>query len=380
MRIAFISRILFLSGVTTHMRDLGAELVKRGHEVTILTSGNQFPDNPASTQLEQSLYAVGIKIKILPLTRDHLSNRFRYFLSLIRSTLAIRKELRQSKYDIIHIHTLSLSFIPRLLGYKFVSTTHNGNMHLSSLLKNADEEIAISDEIYQEILKRGVSPDHVHLIYNGVSSSFLVPPKENDRRSFFESYGIDPMKVIILFVGTIFHTKGLDNLCEALSLLPQYAKEKIHTIFVGNYDTEEYRRWMERIIEEKKLNSLITILGYRNPHDFYYYSDIFVLPSRREGFPLVSIEAMMGECCVIRTNTEGFEAQIKDGETGFIFPNEDPASLSRILIEVIEDEELRKRIAKNGRKYAQEHFTASIMAEKTIGVYEKLIIGGQENR
>ncbi len=45
MKIAFISRILYLSGVTTHMVDLAAGLIERGHSVTLLTAGDQFPDN-----------------------------------------------------------------------------------------------------------------------------------------------------------------------------------------------------------------------------------------------------------------------------------------------------------------------------------------------
>ena len=370
MKIVFISRILYLSGVTTHIRDLGEELIKKGHSVTILTAGNQFPDNPASKALEKSLLDVGINIKIMPYPIG--KGKIEYLWGLLKGIWATRQELKRARYDVIHVHTLALSFIPKVLGYKFVSTTHISKLRLGPLLCNANEEIAISEEIYDDIIRRGCSPEHTHLIYNGVSSSFVSSQNGEERDAFLAEMNISPYCITILFVGTLCYRKGLDILCDAIFRLSPADREKVHVIFIGNYDNEISRVWLINIIKKKQLEKNITILGYRDPHDYYLACDIFVLPSRQEGFPLVSIEAMLGNCCVVRSNTEGACSQIIDGKTGFLFENENVGQLVKVLERIITNKNLRSEVSNAGRQYAIANFTAETMAKKTLEVYQKL--------
>ena len=81
----------------------------------------------------------------------------------------------------------------------------------------------------------------------------------------------------------------------------------------------------------------------------------------------------MGNCCIIRSDTEGYEAQIKNGVTGFVFPNENVGALSQILEEVISNDALRKSKAQAGRDYAIKHFSSEVMTRKTLQVYEKVL-------
>ena len=62
MKIVFLSRVLYLSGVTTHMRDLAKELIAQGHSVTILTAGPQFENSTGMDVLMDSLKGVGVHL------------------------------------------------------------------------------------------------------------------------------------------------------------------------------------------------------------------------------------------------------------------------------------------------------------------------------
>lgn len=369
MKIIFLSRLLYLTGVSTHMRDLGSELVRMGHSVTILTAGSQFKDDEACRVLEKSIRDAGIIVETIPFPRTSKNSVF-FYLQMIKPLWLTRSFLKRNKYDVIHVHTPSMSLVPKLLGYKFVSTTHIAKMELNRF--SATEEIAVSKEIYDDLVKRRIPTEHISLINNGVSSSFIFSQKGGEGDKLPQGINCFSNLTRILFVGTLCYRKGLDILCKAVSNLPEKTKNKIQVIFIGDYDSLDSKIWLEGIIEDYDLKHIITVLGYRDPHKYYWASDIFVLPSRLEGFPLVSIEAMMGHCCLIMSNIEGADVQVIDGETGFVFQNENVIQLRNIIDRVVNSKDLQKKIADAGQEYAIEHFSSERMARQTIDVYYKV--------
>ena len=131
------------------------------------------------------------------------------------------------------------------------------------------------------------------------------------------------------------------------------------------------------MVNKFNLEERITIYPFGDPIDYYKIFDIFVLPSRIEGFGLVVIEAMMMGIPVIRSNTEGAYDQILHMKDGFIFRNEDTEELSRYIDMLIKDSELRKEIGENGRKKAINNFSDDIMVQKTLDLYKKVNQGGR---
>ena len=100
--------------------------------------------------------------------------------------------------------------------------------------------------------------------------------------------------------------------------------------------------------------------------------DIFALPFRIDTFGLVAAEAMMSGCCTIRANSYGAEDQIDSGKNGFIFKMDDAKELAEYLNLVINDTNLRERLAEAGKKKALELFTKEKMVKRTVEVYEEL--------
>lgn len=374
MNIALFSRVLFLSGVTTHLIDLSNELIKKRHNVYIFTAGAQNPNNEANVRLADRLEATGAKIvKInFPLTS---TNKTSYLVSMLRSVAVVAKELKKNNIDVIHIHTPALSFIPIILRKKFVKTVHIKDLALSFLDKKASHEIVISRETYDEAIRKfHYKENEITLIFNGVAESFAKTISNNDKNNFKETKNIPKDKIIIGIVGSVQYRKGHDILLEAISQLRSDLKNKVHLIILGEgNETEEI--WLKSLIRKFNLESTISKFGFQDPKSYYDIMDIFVLPSRLEGFPLVVIEAMMSNCCVIRSDTEGAYDQIEPGVSGLLFKNESIAELTKQLEFAINNEPERIKIAAAGREYALDNFTAEKMTEKTIAVYEKISQG-----
>lgn len=374
MNIALFSRVLFLSGVTTHLIHLSNELIKKGHNVYVFTAGAQNPNNEANLRLVSRLEATGAKIiKVnFPLTSIKKMN---YIASMLSSVSVVAKELRNNNIDVIHIHTPALSFIPIILRRKFVKTVHVKDLALSFLDKKASHEIVISRETYDEAIRKfHYKENEITLIFNGVAESFAKTISNNDKNNFKETKNIPKDKIIIGIVGSVQYRKGHDILLEAISQLRNDLKNKVHLIILGEgSETEEI--WLKSLIKKFNLESTISKFGFQDPKSYYDIMDIFVLPSRLEGFPLVAIEAMMSNCCVIRSDTEGAYDQIEPGVSGILFKNESIEELTKQLEFAINNEPERIKIAAAGREYALDNFTAEKMTEKTIAVYEKISQG-----
>ncbi len=102
-------------------------------------------------------------------------------------------------------------------------------------------------------------------------------------------------------------------------------------------------------------------------------ADVFVLPSRQEGMPLVALEAMNTGLPVVATEVIGTAEVVSHGITGTLVPPENPAALARAVAELLADPDLRQRYARAGRRRYVEHFTARRMAEDTLRVYEDVL-------
>ncbi|MCK6157588.1 glycosyltransferase family 4 protein [Moraxella osloensis] len=177
--------------------------------------------------------------------------------------------------------------------------------------------------------------------------------------------------IVIGLVGTFEYRKGHDILLNAVSLLNQTQLEKIELLFIGSSDQDNLLR-VKELINKFNLTNKVQILPFQNLRNIYSLIDILVLPSRREGFLLVSIEGMMMQCCVVRSNTEGSYEQIIPNESGLIFENENVNQLHSMLSELIDNPKEIERLAIGGQKRALEYFTSDQMASKTLQVYQKL--------
>lgn len=374
MKILFLSKHLPAEGSTIQQLYLGKELVEKGHEV-YLFAGNKKNKTDQEKEIEKKIKKTGIIIKYFPFPVKALGeeSKIKMLLKYLYALPIALKELYSIKPDIIHVHWPVTSYIAsiyrKLTGVKFVSTFHIGGIPKHPLNRKANKVIAISSELKDELyINHKYEEKNIQVIFNGV-------PEFNEfyNISIREKYTISKDELILLIVGSLNYRKGIDILIDALNGLEN---QKFKVLLVGEGE-ENYKTILKQKIKKYNLENRFIFCGWQNPYNYYSQADIFILPSRMEGFPLVVVEAMLQGTIVIRSNTYGAYDQISDGEDGFIFKNEDAQELKEKITKLLKNEKLRKEVGKKGKEKALKFFTTKINAEKTEELYYELL--GEKN-
>lgn len=363
-KIAIVLSNFEQSGVTSNTIDLCIGLKKIGQDVTLIVG-----EPKTAYQLEKAdlLKKQGIKLRYIPSLDRRLSKRIRTFFGLAKEILA-------GQYDILHLESIYLSIIPKLLGKKFIVTYHSFGLPKNIFAPKATRLISISKGITEDAINRhGYKPNEIDIVLHGVSERFADEYNLKQKNLIKERLGIPENKITIGIVASIESRKGHQFLLEAISKLTPSQRNLVHIIICGNYRNDGSPEWLKTQLEKYDLVNQTTILPFQDPIDIYHILDIFCLPSIWEGFALTVIEAMLSGCCVIRSNVQGSEEQIRQGENGFTFISENPISLKNILSTLIDNPTKIKKIGQTARKDALARFTLTKMAENTLNVYRKLL-------
>ncbi len=372
MKVAFLLSRIEQSGVTTHTLDLTKGLVDMGHTVCLITGGKVSNATNRVDDFYRDFEDLGITIKEFKTPAGNILVRGYQSLT---SVLAIIRDLKKFNPDVIHCQSPYMTFIPWLMRTKFTTTLHILYLKKNFKFKNPTHLIAISKESYEFSKKTfGIKDEDITLIHHGVSERYSIPISTNDKKKLKERLGIDENKLIIGFAGSISLRKGSDLLVAALKGLSKSTKSKIHLIFLGGVSGSDEHLWLQSMITEASIDDLITYVPFEDPKPFYDIFDIFVLPSRMESFPLVTLEAMMSGCCPLRSNAEGAYEQIDDEVNGLLFENENVQDFIYSLEKLAENPKIRERLAKNAKEKALDQFTIPAMTRKTLEVYEKIRI------
>jgi glycosyltransferase involved in cell wall biosynthesis len=228
-----------------------------------------------------------------------------------------------------------------------------------------DKVFAVSEQVRQHGIEvDGIAPTLVQTVYNGLDLAHWTtvsrPPKT-----------VGGMTVST--VGNIRRVKGHDIFIRAAAVVVRDYPEVSFRI-AGEVLEQEYFNELEALVRELKLESHFQfVAGVANPQEFLSAADIFVLPSRSEGFSNAIIEAMAASLPVIATNVGGNAEAVEDGVTGLIVPPEDAAALASALLQLISDPEKAREMGSAGRKRVEERFTIEAMMRRITRVYDALL-------
>jgi glycosyltransferase involved in cell wall biosynthesis len=160
-------------------------------------------------------------------------------------------------------------------------------------------------------------------------------------------------RVKILFIGRLIPRKGFQYVVEALPLLQKLAKVPFEVEVVGR---GAMRQQLDERAEKLGVSHLIRYVGivpYERLHESYQGADIFVLTSASEGMPCVVLEAMGCGLPIVTTDVPGNREIVREGENGFLVPLGNTKVLARALAKLVNDEELRRRFGRVGRRLVQ---------------------------
>jgi L-malate glycosyltransferase len=325
--------------------------------------------------------------KILPL---FLAKRLHYteFTSWDRNFSRGLKELiagikaahKHQSIDLIHVHGAHELMIPlRLLFPKLpiVFTVHGYHgasadisYRLACLFANlwATRVICVCQTEYDILVKFGMNPAKLEMIYNGVPTPIL------DRSivdSLAKQFQLDPTtQTIIGTAARLSEAKGLTYLLQAFARVAK-DKQNLRLVIAGVGELEQQ---LKQQAENLGIRDCTFFAGYvNNLPELMSLFNFFVLPSLQEACSLACAEAMSQQKAVIGTNVGGIVEQVVDGETGFIIPPQDVDSLAEKLQYLIDRPALVDEFAQNGRKRYEELFALDRMLIQTEDLYTKLL-------
>jgi glycosyltransferase involved in cell wall biosynthesis len=363
--------------------NLCKELVDRGHEVHVFTiseSNREFFQTYEGINVHSYRSITGYKSE--------------------KISIKILTDPSNYEFDIIHIHS-GIS-IPLLAGYllakrtskPLVITWHGDSIRVPDqerycgpiagpativykhvihyVLQHADAIISVSNKYIERSQFLKPYQKKIKCVPNGINIGEFHPtdPKENTKKSL----GLEG-KMAVLFLGSLFPIKGPDILLKAI---PAIIKEKNNArfVFAGGGDSQQYIN----VAKDLGIFDYVRFPGYLDKNEKIAYlqaSDVFVLPSRMECFPLVCLEAMASSLPVIASNVGGIPDAIKNNENGLLIPPEDHQALSNSILMLLNDNQLRKDLGEKGNAMAS-HYSWTAVAEETVEIYRWLINGSNQ--
>ncbi len=243
-----------------------------------------------------------------------------------------------------------------------------GNI-IYKLSKFAHGTIVFTKEILETLDKMNFPKNRITWIPNSVDTNLFSPVAK----------AIDT-PVTFCFVGRLVKIKSLETFIKALGTLNK-TKNDFKVLIVGD---GELSTSLTHMADEHGLTNRITFIGSTDDVASYYkQSDIFVLPSISEGMPLAMLEAMSCGLCCVGSKVGGIKELMgaADNETGnsnyqvchngILFPPEDNNALQQALVKVMDDPELRKKLADNARELILSNNAVNITAGHYIDLINK---------
>lgn len=364
-RILFYTDTPLLGGAENQMYLLAKFLPKDKYAVT-LACASRASLNPWC----QKFMELGIPVIRLKVFHKHDPRHFLYLKKLL------------PEFDIMHMHVWN----PASCRYGFLATkktplviTEHDPFPLNGvkgwfkkkLMKRVQRIIVASEAAKQLVLEQEESWDPlITVIPNGIDietwrEQAHIPNRNEFRRIHFNAL---PNGKVILCVAELSPRKGQKYLIEAVRMLsPEFPNVKL--VFIGEGPSRKHYENLAHPLEDRVL-----FLGHRKEiAKFMAASDIFVLPSVREAFGLVLLEASISGVPVIATNVGGIPEIIEDSKTGLLVAPEDSKKLASAIRLLLTDRDLGQKLARGASQRIETRFRAKTMAERTGELYDSVL-------
>ena len=226
-----------------------------------------------------------------------------------------------------------------------------------------DRVFAVSEQVRRYCIGvDGIEGARVETIYNGLD---------------LDGIKVKPSKVsgeaLIATLGNIRRVKGHDVFIRAAAAIAGEFSGASFRI-AGEVLEPDYFAELQELVRDLRLTERFHFMGgVRDIPKYLSAADIFVLPSRSEGFSNAIIEAMAASLPVVATDVGGNTEAVRDGFNGYVIPPEDPAALADALRRLLLHPAQARRMGAAGREIVAAQFTTEAMMIRTVAAYKALL-------
>lgn len=355
-----------IGGDSVVVKNLEECQIINGDEVYILTS------NCDEIQNKDNVIKFGLKDS--PANQDYISAKriFSLFILFINSF----KLIKDLKPNVVHSHScdlgVALSFSCKLNKVPIINTCHGVSFNDSqySFFKRKLEIFLLRLGSFNKIIT--VDKNSLDSFVKNKINNVIYVPNGVNLTNFIKKREFRKSKVLkVIFVGRLEDQKGLIYLFDAVNKL------KNENFILSIIGTGSLESKLKEIVKNYGLKNKIVFLGSKTNKetiDELYNSDIFILPSIWEGFPLTILEAWAARLPIIVTNVGGISNICKNLENSLIISPKSANKIRDAIYTLINNKKLRNTLALNGRKMVEDKYSWKTVSGKIKAIYDEVLI------
>jgi len=315
----------------------------------------------------------------------------------LRAMFTIIRLCRKYRFDLIHTHTLKASLVGQL-GARFagvpvrVETAH-GTRYMPDLpffvrtailwserlaAQQAHRVWVLNQEDFDFFKSHHLAKDDaLHLLGKGGIGVDLARFRPDgltlaQRYKYRQSLGLPGDAMVAGFVGRLVKDKGVRELIEAWPSIIKVVPTAHLLIVTAQLESECSNEVIDRECLQKLPNTII-LTNRTDMPELFNCVDVLVLPSYREGFSRVILEASACGVPVIASDVRGCRDAVVNGLTGILIPPHNAAKVTEAVINLLQDNARSTQLGQQARLYAEKYFDQNVVIEHIRTTYETLL-------
>lgn len=296
-----------------------------------------------------------------------------------KAVLKLLSFVWRNRIDLIDCHSsrdASTAAIAKMLGIPVIRSQHickplkEDFFHRLTWAKGCHHLIAGSNSIAERIVKQNLAPrEIIDIIGTGIDLDRFRPDIDGEptRRAF----GVPPEARLVTTIGMIRPDKAQEYLIRAVDRIVEQVPEAFFFV-VGSPTKPEFLERLKGEIDRIYHKDRVILTGFQHHiENFIAASDVIVMTSKIEARSQVAPQAFAMKKVVVATNVGGIPENVKDGQTGFLYPPGDVEKLSELVIRALGSD--FSNITEKAYRFAHEALGFETMMAETLGSYRKVL-------
>jgi L-malate glycosyltransferase len=297
----------------------------------------------------------------------------------LRAAAAIRSQLADGRVELVHVneaHALSAAWLAgahrrvAVLCSRRIGFPLQKNLISKARYRSVRRFIANSQNVAQSLIDCGIAAERIAIVNEGVE----IPERISlpQRKAARQKWHIREEEFVFGCASAFVPEKGQRHLVEALQIVrAQFPNCRLLLVGEGQCRTE-----VKELAKTLGLEAYVSLPGFvTNVQDFYCALDAFVFPSEFEGLG-TALQAAMAYALPAISTTRGALAEVVEHERTALVAEPDAKSFAAAMVSLLRDSALQKSLGEAGREEIARRFSADLMVDNTLRIYDQMLLAG----